>query len=164
MPLSRRFLLAFAVAALAAALALVPGRAESADWGERAAAAGPLWVGPTTATVSDVAAAVAASVSSDTPTMAWFEYGPTTAYGSRTTSVALEKPKNGARIGGRLSGLLPATEYHVRLVAEDDHGRVNGADTRFVTASTARANPLPDVSGVLPEDPPAGNADVSAAP
>jgi len=157
-PLSRRFPLVLAVAALAAALALVPGRAESADWNDRTAASGALWVGPTTAVVSDVAAVVTASASSDKPTTAWFEYGPTAAYGSRTTSISLGTPKGGARILGKLSGLVAATEYHVRLVAQDARGRVAGSDTRFVTASAAPVTALPDITGVAPVDQPAADA------
>ena len=158
MPLSRRFPLILAVTALAAALALVPGRAESADWNDRTAAGGALWVGPTTAVVSDVAAVVTASASSDKPTTAWFEYGPTAAYGSRTTSISLGTPKAGARILGNLSGLVAATEYHVRLVAQDARGRVAGSDTRFVTASAAPVTALPDITAVAPVDQPAADA------
>ena len=135
MVLSRRLPLLLAVTALAAALALVPGRAESADWNARAAATAPLWVGPTTATVEASAASVSGHVDPRSTTEVWFEYGPTTAYGSRTVSRTVRLgPAPMVETRGTLPGLRPGAAYHVRLVARDDTGRVVGPDTRLVAA------------------------------
>jgi hypothetical protein len=143
-PLSRRIPLLLAVAVLAVALALVPGRAESADWSDHAAAA--LWTGPTTATVTHAAAAVKAHVDPSGPATVWFEYGETTAYGSRTAPTTVGAVRGLPKLRETLPRLKPGTTYHVRLVAQDAHGRVAGPDTRFVTrsaATPARASAAP---------------------
>jgi lysophospholipase L1-like esterase len=66
----------------------------------------------------------------------WFEYGPSTDYGN-ATAVAELGPSAGARA---VAAPLPATGaptiYHVRLVAENDHGRFAGADRVVVLPQT----------------------------
>jgi hypothetical protein len=130
-PLSRRIPLLLAVAALAVALALVPGRAESADWSDHTAAA--LWAGPTTATVAHATTTLKAHVDPHGPTTVWFEYGATTAYGSRTSPATVDPVSGLRKLRERLAGLKRGTTYHVRLVAQDATGRVSGPDTRFLT-------------------------------
>jgi hypothetical protein len=66
----------------------------------------------------------------------YFEYGTTPAYGS------VLPPAPGWSIGSghkliycfnRITGLLPGTEYHYRIVAENPEGRTLGADHVFTT-------------------------------
>jgi hypothetical protein len=132
-PLSRRIPLLLVVAALAVALALVPGRAESADWSEHPGAA--LWAGPTTATVTQRTAAVKARLDPAGPATVWFEYGATTAYGHRTAPATVAAVRGLPKLRETLARLAPGTTYHVRVVAQDASGRVWGPDTRFVTPS-----------------------------
>ena len=92
------------------------------------------------------------------PTMYWFEYGATTAYGH---SIPVTQDA-GAGSGTvpvaaiqRVDGLTPGASYHYRLVAHSDGGTVDGSDLMFATtvapvASAARAG-IPG-SGFLPED------------
>lgn len=69
-------------------------------------------------------------------TTATFEYGLTTAYGS-TASVTLS-PNNGnghQQLNTSISGLLPATLYHFRMVATNSANPAPGADRTFSTVS-----------------------------
>jgi len=64
----------------------------------------------------------------------WFEYGETTAYGTKIPI------PNGSRGGGKdayvtesIEGLKPETTYHFRLVAQNTKGTTEGADRAFTT-------------------------------
>src|SRR5438045_2864055 len=58
----------------------------------------------------------------------WFEVGTTLAYGAATNSASAGKGDKPVAVTGGIVGLQPATEYHVRLVASNDHGVSQGAD------------------------------------
>ncbi|HUN79772.1 MAG TPA: hypothetical protein VMU32_12670 [Solirubrobacteraceae bacterium] len=62
------------------------------------------------------------------------EYGPTEAYGYSTPEAALGSSTDPVPVTVRLSGLLPATEYHFRFVASNTVGSTGGADATFATA------------------------------
>ena len=63
----------------------------------------------------------------------YFEYGPTTAYVSSTPLQNMTAPGS---ISANLSGLLPNTTYHLRVVADGGiHGVAFGADMNFTTLS-----------------------------
>jgi hypothetical protein len=69
----------------------------------------------------------------------WFEYGPTSSYGTR-----VPVPSGFAGSGGSdrvvsqgIAGLDPETTYHFRLVAENPVGRSTGADRTFTTRPSA---------------------------
>ena len=86
------------------------------------------------------------------PTSYYFDYGPTTKYGSRTpTSDA--GAANGAReVTAAISGLKPRTVYHYRLVAFSTDGTTRGADKSFRTQPvpvtiTLNATPNPVLFG-----------------
>jgi phosphodiesterase/alkaline phosphatase D-like protein len=71
-------------------------------------------------------------------TVASFEYGPTTAYG--TTVTAVENPVDGSAdtaVSAALSGLAPDTTYHFRAVGMNVHGTTYGADRSFFTSAPA---------------------------
>ena len=68
----------------------------------------------------------------------YFEYGPTTAY---VSSTALQNMITPGSISANLSGLLPNTTYHLRVVADGGiHGVAFGADMNFTTFSTPSVN------------------------
>jgi len=88
------------------------------------------------------------------PTEAFFEFGPTTAYG---LTAALTSPASGIpatadtdqRVRSRLTGLNADTTYHVRLVGRNDLGTGAGEDVTF------RTPPPPDaVTGDASTDDP----------
>ncbi|HSS43164.1 MAG TPA: hypothetical protein VLK37_11525 [Solirubrobacterales bacterium] len=65
-----------------------------------------------------------------------FEYGPTTAYGSKAPAGADGIAGNGTapRAFSRpISGLQPSTTYHYRVVAKNSAGEVAGVDKTFTT-------------------------------
>ncbi len=72
------------------------------------------------------------------PTTYHFEYGTTTAYGSRAP-VGIEGVAGTERVDKRfsrtISGLEPGTTYHYRLVAQNSAGVNKGADHTFTTAA-----------------------------
>jgi len=64
----------------------------------------------------------------------YFEYGPTTAYGSRTLSVAFASKLT---VQATVSGLTSGTLYHFRVVAARDDRASRGADRTFTTTGSA---------------------------
>lgn len=62
-----------------------------------------------------------------------FEYGTTTNYGTVTTSQAVGNGAGPMTLAAALSGLLPNTTYHFRLVITDSSGTLRGADQTFTT-------------------------------
>ncbi len=85
------------------------------------------------------------------PATARFQFGPTTAYGSNTTSQAISGAAIGAPVAASISGLAPNTLYHFRLVVTNAVGTALGADQTFTTAATAAPSPAlkaPRISGL----------------
>jgi hypothetical protein len=63
-----------------------------------------------------------------------FEYGTDTSYG--TTVAADQSPGTGSTdtaVSATLSGLLPSTTYHFRVVGQNASGTTLGANTTFAT-------------------------------
>jgi hypothetical protein len=63
----------------------------------------------------------------------YFEFGPTTAYGTKTATQNAGSGNNPTNVSINLSGLSPATSYHYRLVASNASGTTLGADRSFMT-------------------------------
>jgi DNA-binding beta-propeller fold protein YncE len=76
----------------------------------------------------------------ETPANYHFEYGPTDAYGSQTTTVRADGTISAA---AQLEDLIPGTEYHFRLIVENEVGTEIGSDTLFKTLPSATQS-LPD--------------------
>ncbi len=83
-------------------------------------------------------------------TLAWFEYGTTSAYGSRTPGQDLGSGTAPVPISAPLSGLDPDTTYHVRLDVQSASATVDGPDSSFTTTA-------PSVATTLPPSPPSGS-------
>ena len=95
----------------------------------------------TTATaVTDIGATLTGKVHNTVTgsTEYWFEYGPTSAYGSSTTPTTINVPytEQGDDVGASVGGLAEGATYHYRLCAldQDRHG-ICGADQAFTTSS-----------------------------
>ncbi len=73
------------------------------------------------------------------PTTFLFEYGPTTSYGNSTPLFAAPAPVGAQAVSADITGLRPATAYHVRLLARNAIGTTAGADREVVTP---KATPL----------------------
>lgn len=74
----------------------------------------------------------------DLSTTVTFEYGTTTSYGSTTT--AIQSPVTGntlVNVSAEITGLLPGTTYHYRVVTVNSIGTTYGEDKTFTTPGQA---------------------------
>jgi hypothetical protein len=69
------------------------------------------------------------------PTAVSFELGPTPTYGLVTGAVALPAGNASVAVAVPVTGLAAATTYHFRVVAENELGRVVGADQVLTTTA-----------------------------
>jgi hypothetical protein len=72
------------------------------------------------------------------PSTYHFEYGTTTAYGSRVPAgieAVAGNERTDKRFGRTITGLTPGTTYHFRLVAQNSAGVSQGADRTFTTTA-----------------------------
>ena len=76
---------------------------------------------------------------------AWFEWGPTTAYGNVTPAQAVGGGSSAVAASATISNLTHLATYHYRLVASNVVFRTNGADAVFTTLPA-----LPVVSSFTP--------------
>jgi len=82
----------------------------------------------------------------DLSTNVTFEYGTTLSYGS--TAIAVGSPiTNKDTLIASITGLTPSTIYHYRVVAVNDLGTTNGADSTFKTVITGIQGTVADNSG-----------------
>jgi alpha-tubulin suppressor-like RCC1 family protein len=65
------------------------------------------------------------------PTAAWFEWGQGNGFGQATSPTYLVASPKLARVTASLSGLVPNTSYHYRIVASNAASVVRGAGQRF---------------------------------
>ncbi len=82
----------------------------------------------------------------------YFQYGTTTAYGSRTPSTAAGNGTANVAAAAQIGGLGPHTKYHYRLIAHNADGTTAGNDRNFTTPKqplglTLAATPNPVVFG-----------------
>ncbi len=75
-----------------------------------------------------------------------FEYGPSTAYGSRTADGDGGTTTSGVSVSAALAGLTPSTTYHYRVVATNAEGTSAGGDMQFTTAAPGVIPPPPDTT------------------
>jgi Ca2+-binding RTX toxin-like protein len=76
----------------------------------------------------------------------WFEYGPSTRYGSRTAVADAGTGTTAIAVSAPVAGLRPNTAYHVRLVARSSVGTFRGANVRFRTTAAPTAATGPPAS------------------
>ena len=98
------------------------------------------------------------------PGTAYFQYGPTNAYGSTTPVQSIASGTTAVPLSATLTGLTPGTTYHARLVATTAAGTSLGGDAGFntlpgaaVTSASLRATWLSgkgtgtlEVAGTIP--------------
>ena len=87
--------------------------------------------------IVDAAATLHASVLADgSPTPVRFEYGLTPSYGlASAADPAVVTGVAAVPLSARVSGLLPGTTYHFRVVADAPGGTVRGVDLTFTTTT-----------------------------
>jgi hypothetical protein len=75
----------------------------------------------------------------------WWEYGTTNSYGQETPHTNIASGSAPVAVASVLTGLLPGTTYHYRLVAENSLGTEAGYDFTFTTAPDTTVAPPPTV-------------------
>ena len=81
------------------------------------------------------------------PTTVHFEYGPTTAYGSRTPETpAIGADRSGHPVSAAIGGLAPGTTYHYRAVASNGIAVTYGSDHTFATPAAVSPPPPTGIS------------------
>jgi hypothetical protein len=117
---------------------------------------------PATADATDVTDTAATVGGVVTPqgarTQAFFEFGPTTAYGARTAAFDVVSEGGPIAFSERLTGLEPGTTTHYRLVQGNDLIRAAGADASLVTAGGPAPTPEPPPPSPTPDPPPPAGA------
>jgi hypothetical protein len=69
----------------------------------------------------------------------WFEYGTSTAYGTKTATHSAGSGTTLRSVSAAVAKLKAGTTYHFRLVAQNTSGRVFGADRSFTTVGPPAA-------------------------
>jgi hypothetical protein len=91
-----------------------------------------------TGDVSSVAPTSATLQGTVTPnglsTTRWFEFGTSTSYGLKTSSVGVGSGSSASSVSAAVKSLKPATTYHYRLVAQNSSGKTVGQDRSFSTS------------------------------
>ncbi len=101
-----------------------------------AASGSPVVVALTASNLTTTAATLAASVNPNgTAAGYWFNYGPTTDYGSVTPTNALAAGSSPVIVTSALTGLLPGTIYHYQIVASNSVATSPGIDMTFIAPS-----------------------------
>ena len=115
--------------------------------GASAASAPTAITGPVTA-YGPTSATVSGTVNPNGETTTWYvEYGKSTTYGTKTTSVNAGSGTANADVTATLSGLEAGTTYHYRLVATNASGTGRGVDG-IVTTSAIPAVVTGDATNV----------------
>jgi hypothetical protein len=84
-----------------------------------------------------------------TSTTYYFEYGTTTSYGTQTTVTSAGSGTSASSVNAVLSGLIPATVYHYRVVATNSGGTSQGSDLTFTTVLRPTAITLAATNATL---------------
>jgi hypothetical protein len=98
----------------------------------------------------------------------YFEYGPTTAYGTSLPELTIPATESGLGVTANVSGLVPDTTYHFRVVGSNNGGVTHSDDEAFTTYATEGPSSEPpppgfSLTGVAPGTPAAvGFANLTA--
>src|SRR5262245_16418099 len=99
-----------------------------------ASAASPAAVTGGVTNVSTTSARLTGSVDPNSEATSWyFEFGPTSGYGTRTATQSAGSGANPTNVATNISGLAVATTFHYRVVAMNASGTTLGADRTFIT-------------------------------
>lgn len=103
---------------------------------------GPAAVTGTATDITTTSATLNGTVDpNQTLTIYSFEYGRTAAYGSSTQPAPLIAGDSPVPVPGPVSGLMPNTLYHFRIVASNNAGTTRGNDATFTTLAVAPGTP-----------------------
>jgi hypothetical protein len=101
--------------------------------------------------VTESAALLAGSVNPNgNATSYWFEYGTEPFYGTQTPSTSAGSGSSAVAVEALLTGLLPATTYYYRVVAQNAGGTSYGARRELTTASAPLPPPTASTGSAFP--------------
>ena len=110
-------------------------------------------IGPVELTTPSTATPSASSITSTGATLAStvnpeyvggsysYSYGPSTAYGAATPAQSLAQGTTSQTATASLSGLMPSTTYHVKLVLTSPDGTATSSDVTFTTLAATTVPP-----------------------
>ena len=120
----------------------------------------PTTAGETFSNVSVIAATFSAQVDpGGLATKYRVEYGTSTSYGTSTPEESIGSANEGVAVRVSLTGLQPGTQYHLRVVASNVLGTVDGPDVTFATYLSVAG--LPDGRVYEPVSPVGFDQDVN---
>ena len=120
----------------------------------------PTTTGETFSNVSVIAATFSAQVDpGGLATKYRVEYGTSTSYGASTPEENIGSANEGVAVRVSLTGLQPGTQYHLRVVATNALGTVDGPDVTFATYLSVAG--LPDSRVYEPVSPVGSDQDVN---
>jgi hypothetical protein len=132
----RRTRTALALAIMACALIVLEVSSASTPAAASAAPAAPAAATNSATNVAQSSATANGTVNPNgTDTSFYFQYGPTTSYGSSTPSTDVGAGTGDVPVSANLTGLSSTTTYHYRLVAVSSAGTTDGADQSFTTTT-----------------------------
>jgi streptogramin lyase len=104
----------------------------------------------TSSNVAEQAATLAAPVGANSQATEYlFQYGPSSEYGSQTSTASAGSGATPAVVSANALGLSPTTTYHFRAVATNASGTSYGPDQTFTTASPPTADTLQATGATL---------------
>lgn len=80
-------------------------------------------------------------VANDRDSIAYFEYGPSNAYGNQTPAQSLGSSSTWKRVEAEITGLSADTEIHYRLVVENDLGLIAYGSDRTLRTTAEQVPP-----------------------
>jgi streptogramin lyase len=114
--------------------------------------AAPLAISETASGVSLTGATLNGTVDPEgLTTKYYFEYGETTAYGTKTTEASAGAGTSEIAEGAAISGLTSGTGYHFRVVATNGDGTMRGEDQTFTAENVPENTALPVASPAAPD-------------
>jgi hypothetical protein len=133
----RRMRVAAAIVLVACGLLAVGISSASSPSPASAAASPPSATTGSTSSIGQSSATVLGTVNPNgQSTTYYFEYGPTTSYGTQTTPVNAGSGTTPVSVHATFYGLTVNTTYHYRLVATSSTGTTDGADQTLTTTPT----------------------------
>jgi FG-GAP repeat len=95
----------------------------------------------TASNVEQSSATLSGTVEPGPATTVHFQYGASETYGYTTTQQSVEAATSAAPLTADVTGLLPGTTYHFRMVSENSLGTVYGDDESLTTAAPVAPPP-----------------------
>ncbi len=139
---------------------LVAASANGANHAADVTISHPTTTGETFSNVSVIAATLDATIDPEgLATKYRVEYGTSTSYGASTPEEDIGSANQGVGVRVDLTGLQPGTQYHLRVVATNALGTIDGPDVAFATYMSVAG--LPDGRVYEPVSPVGSDQDVN---